>query len=187
MKRSLFAAPAAFVVLFCGQMAQASLIGDSITISHAGNTGNASDVVIVGAGPEIQQGDGSNLANAIYNFPGDAIDVQASSIVITLGGSFNGTPELLTFSGLDWSGFPGLIAGANLVSTAIPSITQADISFTPSSISVDLSSMVPQFTDPNGRSIVIDIVAAQQIPEPATAALGLFGIGSLLLRRRRAA
>lgn len=163
--------------------ANASLIGDTITITHNGGFGFATDNVVVGAGAEIQMGDGSDLATNIFTFMGDALDVSDSSILISIGASFNLANELLTFSDLDWVGMTGSITGATLAFSNIPEITQSDISFGADFVSVQLGGM-SGFTDPQGRTFQIDIEAAH-VPEPATLALFGLGLAGLGIARRK--
>ncbi len=93
--------------------ASATLIGDTITIASQANAplDTWTDNVLVGAGRELEGGDGSNHAspgpNFAHLFPGDYYDIGADYITINyaaLGGGGFDYAFVSVFSGLDWQG-----------------------------------------------------------------------------------
>jgi hypothetical protein len=177
--------------------AKASLVGDTITVFSQANipVDTWTDSVLVGAGVELAGGDGSDHASAVGGnnfaalFPGDFIDVGASSITINyaaLGGFGFPYAFITDFSDLDWTDTPGTLQNVTLAASAT-GLTAFNISMiTPNSFqfqgTVDLV---------NGANFTLDLTANHdgvQVPESATLPLfaaGLMGLMHCLRRRRK--
>jgi hypothetical protein len=196
-KATLTAVVAAALSLGLSLPASASLIGDTITITSEANIplDTWTDLVVVGAGAELAGGDASNHANTNQGqifaalFPGDFIDVGASSITINyaaLGGFGFPYAFITDFSDLDWTDTPGTLQNVTLAASAT-GLTAFNISMiTPNSFqfqgTVDLV---------NGANFTLDLTANHdgvQVPESATLPLfaaGLMGLMHCLRRRRK--
>lgn len=161
-----------------------TLNGDSVTIRYetpAIGTLQWTDTVVVGAGAEIacpgpspacNFGSGGNL------FSGESIDIGALSIRAVFTSSFipqdfNG----LVFEGLDFAG--GELLGVTLLTT-MSGLTTADISFTASSLWVNLAGAGAGSFDIEFR------VRENAVPEPGALTLAVLSLGLLGVTRRRA-
>ncbi len=172
--------------------AQATLIGDTVELNRFENGALAAGPfsAIVAAGPVE--------FNEAINQP-FTVDIDASSIVIQAGGPVSpitfgiGVTNILEISSLDWVGMSGFISGVSVVADSIV-VNQAPLSFsdrvtfTDHSISVNVEGTQwgTGFAQPVG-TLTINLQTAH-IPEPSTAAFGLFAIGavSTVLGRRSA-
>lgn len=162
-----------------------TLIGDSVTIRYERPTLGTlqwTDTVVVGAGAEIACPGPSPACTGVPGgnlFPGESIDIGALSIGAVfidffLAEAFNG----LVFEGLDFGG--GDLVGFSLVTT-IPGLTASDISFTASSLRVNLSGIGPA-----GNFNIELQVRESAVPEPGALALAALSLGLLAVTRRRA-
>ena len=195
-KATLTAVVAAALSLGLSLPANASLIGDTITITSMANfpVDTWTDIVVVGAGVELVGGDASNHSNTFQGqnfaalFPGDSIDVGANSITFVyaaLGGPSFPYAFIVDFSGLDWLPIAGtlqqvVVAGGDmgLVGSNISLIMASSFQFQGS---VDLA---------NGAKFTLDLTATHDeivVPEPAALPLFAAGLMGLMycLRRRR--
>jgi PEP-CTERM motif len=182
----------------------APILSGNATIAFTGDFGGgpgsvtASDVVQIGAGPEIQWGDGTDIGtNVLLDF--EYLDLDGLTITYKIqGGSNVGAIQpgygdngmvsgVFTFSGLTFT------PGASIVSVA-PSFTDVlgdpgKIGFTANSVTIsDLQSFLIKESSENTGFITIRLVTETEPPTPAPepATLALLGIG-LLAGARRAA
>ncbi len=151
-----------------------TLLGDSVDVTLAGGIILEDFGVVVDSGVELQGGDPSTAWGA-FLFPTEFIDIGEDTISMAFDTSL-GENAVLTFSDLD---FGAGIGGVTLLST-IPSVTQANVSFTATSITLDLTEWF--FTSEAG-TLELQLT---QVPLPAAAWLFITALGSLGLTRRKA-
>jgi len=187
-KATLTAVVAAVLSLGLPLPAIASLIGDTITITSTANVpvDTWTDMVVVGAGSEISGDDLSNHANTFQGqgfaalFPGDFIDVGASSITINyapLGsGGFN-YAFVTDYLDLDWTDMPGTLqsvmladGATGLVASNISMITANSFQFQGT---VDLTT---------GANFTLNLTAVH-VPEPTTLTLATLALLGISYRR----
>lgn len=169
----------------------ATLIGDTITITSMANVPLdtwSDEMVMVGAGNELQGGGISNHANTnqgqvfAHLFPGDFYDIGASSIRIfyaALGSS--GFPYAFQseFLDLDWQGTPGSLEAVSIAPGAI-GLSGSNISMiTPNSFTFQAT--VDLVT---GADFTLNLTAVH-VPEPTTCGLALAATLFLAIGRRR--
>jgi hypothetical protein len=173
-KKAIVSSLATSVLLFSGAAANAaSLLGDSVDVTLAGGITLEDFGVVVGDGVELQGGDVSTAWGA-FLFGSEFIDIGADTISMAFDLPL-GEGAMLTFGDLD---FGAGIGGVTLTST-IDAVSQANVSFTSDSITLDLSAW---FTEGGAGTLELQL---QQVPVPA--AVWLFGsalLGFAGLRRR---
>lgn len=178
--KSLLKTTTAACVLLASTWANASLIGDDIMIRFDGCCGGPTeDVVTVGAGLELFDGDGSNFEATTAGTGVTSIDVDASSVTFLMHLSYNSDNQFFTFSDLDWIGSSGHIIDAILSFSDIPEIVQSDITFGNDWFRIEVGLQTPTNYNPD-RVVRVDLVTTHDIPEPAVLTLmglGLAGIG----------
>lgn len=125
MRKSL-AVVCAIAALGFAAPAQASLIGTQVQVhSEYGvipgmppTILQATDTVLVGAGPELVGGDGSNHSNQGPNSfllgPGDQIDISSERIDITFAPFIGPFPFIIDFTNLEWLPDPGTLINVTL-------------------------------------------------------------------------
>lgn len=162
-----------FALLLCAGAANAgaTLFGDSVNVDLVGGI-NLSDVgVVVGPGVELQGGDFSTNWGA-FLFASESIDIGETTISMAFDTAL-GEFGMLTFSDLDFGAGIGDVA---LIST-IPEVTDAQLSFTTNSVTLDLTDWFALGT-PGTMELRLTEV-------PAPSALALLGFGGLVGARRR--
>ena len=174
---------------FGPQQAQATLIGDDISLQHFfDNAPLVAQVdATVQAGPAefndlIPSGFNINVESThiIFSFSslGDD-DIRASFLV--------GTQQSFRVFGLDWVDFPlGEITGTSLVDVSnVSGIDATDLTFGPHFVELEVQSSV-WGRSTNGSSITVLLSTTHPpIPEPVTATLGLMGLAVLGIATRR--
>lgn len=156
-----------------GSAQAASLIGDTVDVTLSGGIVLEDFGIVVGPGVELQGGDVSTNWGA-FLFPTESIDIGADTISMAFDTSL-GDDAILTFDGLD---FGAGIGGVTLISS-IPEVTQANVSFTATSITLDLDA----WFDVGGAGTLE--LQLTEVPLPAAAWLFIAALGSLGLTRRR--
>jgi hypothetical protein len=169
--------------------ANASLIGDEITFSGTHNGEFHSQTGVVGSDTF------SWIINGTYNtrfypiFTDDSIELGFSTVFSTNAWSFSATStSTITFSGLDWGGTGILTDVALIQNLNFGTIDASDVSFTNTSVTLDISELLIS----NSDTIRLDLTAKHvpAVPLP-TGGLLLLTAGSVLAglksRRRRAA
>ena len=152
----------------------ATLLGDTVDVTLAGGIVLEDFGVLVGPGVELQGGDASTNWGA-FLFPSESIDIGADTISMAFDTSL-GSDAMLTFSDLD---FGAGIAGVTLTSS-IPEVTQANVSFTDTSITLDLTAW---FAVGGPATLDLQLTA---VPLPAAAWMFIAALGSLgVVRRKR--
>ncbi|MEO1573541.1 MAG: VPLPA-CTERM sorting domain-containing protein [Pseudomonadota bacterium] len=156
-----------------GSAHAASLIGDTVDVVLSGGIVLEDFGIVVGPGVELQGGDPSTAWGA-FLFPTESIDIGADTISMAFDTSL-GDDAILTFDDLD---FGAGIGGVTLISS-IPEVTQANVSFTATSITLDLDA----WFDAGGAGTLE--LQLTEVPLPAAAWLFIAALGSLGLTRRR--
>ncbi len=167
-----------FLITYDGfkQYANASIIGDNVTVSYSDSEPTNISVSGIAGTDDF----------AILVFPGwnTRFDPTfgVSSIEIGFSTEFpNGAWAFfnvtnLSFSGLDWGG-TGIISNVTLDETvADPDLTPADVSFTDTTISLDLGGGIILR---NGETVTLNITASKTVPVPEPSTMILFGFGLL--------
>jgi hypothetical protein len=168
----------------------ASLIGTSVTLNYDYYTpANTVDLLKVGPGPEVScTGGGGGNANvcSLLNLPSQSVDIGASSIRyshVGTGGQF--TPSIL--NGFDFENLnPGFTIGNVILTTNIANLDASRLSFTGSSVKVDMEGLFLTTTRNSPDFFNLGLTSA--VPEPSTWAmmiLGFAGIGLMAFRQRR--
>lgn len=179
------------VALFLAAPAQATLIGKSVgvTLTDGGSLA-ASDVVVVGAGPEIMPGDGSNVG--AFLLPNESVDLGALTIDVFLeegapdGTTGYGPGTRYLFSNLSFLD-PSLIVSGVIVS--LENITGvalgSQVTFGSDFVSLWIDTLVigdiPAAVDVGRVSLTLETAV---VPEPGTALLLASGLALLASRRR---
>jgi hypothetical protein len=191
---AVLGAAAALLSLLAPVRAGATLVGQTVTVTLTdGATLDAMDSVLVGPGPEITPGDGSQIGTLLL--PTEQIDIQDQALVLDLEegapGGLTGYPagSAYVFSNLV-SNVPTRIVGVTVTPTNITNLTSADVGFTDDSVTVPLDQLViGEIPGVNTGSLSIAI-QFQVVPEPAISVLllGAFttlAAGSLIRSPRR--
>jgi hypothetical protein len=190
----LVGAVAVWTAGLCGISAsQASLIGTSVTLDYYYQIQHSHDgFTVVEPGAEIScSGGGGGNANVcgILLAPVQTVDVGASSILYAYNGpgaSFDpAIPNKFDFENLN----PGFTIGNVTLSTNITGLDLSRITFTGSSLQIDMHGLGLDPTQP-GSPDFFNIGLTSAVPEPSTWAmmiLGFAGIGFMAYRRKRRA
>lgn len=175
----------ALFLLFNASTAWATLIGDEVTMTLAGELGSngqgAGSFTGLAGIDLISSTISGNFATVITPvFTDTSIELGFSTQFLTNFWGFT-PPSSITFSGLDWGGL-GSISSASLFETVVDAdLTGSDLTVNATSVSIDLSDVLLR----NGDIVRIDIVAAHGVPEPGTLALIAFGIGGIGFYRKK--
>lgn len=165
--------------------ANATLINDDILIRFDGCCGGPTeDVVTVGTGFEISDGDGSNFEGTTAGTAVTSIDVDDSSVTFMMALSYNLDNQFFTFSDLDWVG-GGYITDAILTISEIDTIVQSDITFGDDWFSIEVGLQQPANYNPD-RMVRVDLVTTSaSVPEPASLVLLILGLAGLGFSSRK--
>ena len=195
-------------ILACRQ-AKAELLGTDVTVTfQEPGFPDESDLVTVGAGPEISFLDGTNVGdNILLDY--ESIDVGDTSIIYNIqgGGDPHGTPGYTTtgfdplaqyvFSGLEPSGVPVDLVGVTVDLTDVIDVALgSEVFFTEDSVTLLVGTLgiADVVGGPDLGTITLNLQFEEQqqperIPEPASVLLCLIGGVCLALgyvcRRRR--
>ena len=116
MRKSL-AVACTIAALGLATPAQASLIGQSVTVSASFGAPPAfpTETVVVGPGAELFFGDGSQFETSSFLFqPGDQIDISSERIDITFAPFAGPFPFIIDFTNLEWLPDPGTLINVTL-------------------------------------------------------------------------
>jgi hypothetical protein len=144
----------------------------------------AEQVVVVGAGPEIQCPGGTVGTGLCAQFvDGASIDIGAQTLSLSIdSGTSSWTNP--TFNGYEFSGLAagGAWTGYSLA-TDFAGLDASRITFAPDEVTVNMTGITPVA----GQSFTITLLTSP-VPEPGNLALLLAGLGALACaaRRRRA-
>ncbi len=197
LKRVLFWAATATAVTLGGE-AEATLIGQDVTVEFLEGADSFSDVVTVGAGSEISFGDGTDIGDEIL-LDFESIDIGASSISYDIqgGGPPHSTPGFSTtgfgadarfvFSNLIFS-TPSRITAVDVVlSSVIGVLLGAEVTFTDDSVTLFVGTL--GIAEGNGLdigNITLDLTFTPidgTVPEPSLSVLFGFGLAAAAVRR----
>jgi hypothetical protein len=168
-------------------LAANNLIGTSVDVSWLypdTSTTYASQNVTVGAGPEIQCAGGDVGTGLCAGFTDAAtIDLGAQTLSLTIdsgiaswnGSTFNGYEFGNLSAGGTWTGYT--------LATTFAGLDASRISFTPDAVFVNMQGIAPDA----GESFTITLNSTPPVPEPASPALLIVGLGAIawVARRRR--
>jgi hypothetical protein len=184
-----------FGIVAAAPAARATLIGQTVTVGLTdGGSLALSDTVVVGAGPELAPGDGSQIGGVLL--PNERVDVGAEQVVLTLEeGAPNGTTGYpagthYLLSNLVFFDAPTALVGVNVLASNVSNLSPATVSFTSSTVSVALDTLViGDIPGIDVGTLTLEL-QFQVVPEPAAAALlatGLATFGCVARRGRRPA
>jgi hypothetical protein len=178
--------------LLAGQAAEATLVGQSVTVVLGNGTSlHYDDVVSVGALPELKAGDGSEIGAVLL--PTESIDIGPTSILLALeegvpgGGTGYPAGTAYLFSNLVFFETQTAITGVSVSTVNILGLSASDVTFTDTSLRVPIDALtIGEIPGVDVGSIQIDL-SFTIIPEPATAlllSLGLLGLAGARARAR---
>jgi hypothetical protein len=168
--------------------AHAGLIGN-VTISELypdDSTVYGTDTVAVGSslscpGASALCTSGYFGQPATFSITGNTISLTEDCCTAYTGATFNG----YSFTNLVFAGGASLV-DVILSSSQMPGISQSDVTFTASSIFINLQGVGAGVDDVPGVFTLTLVDSGSRVPEPASVALMTAGIGGLwLLARRR--
>jgi hypothetical protein len=177
--KSLAVAAAAALVFLAPNLAQSTLIGQTVGVdlTDGGTLSLSQSVVVVSSGPEIKPGDGSPIGGALL--PTESVDIAAQSITVSLEegapGGATGYPKgtNFTFSNLVFFDEPTEIVGINVTSANLTNV--AGITFTGNSVTVPVDALkIGDIPGIDVGSLTISL-ETMVVPEPATGALVIAG------------
>lgn len=188
--------------------ASATLIGDTVSITLDSPNGTLNEGpdpisflsdVVVGAGKEVESGNGSDVGN--FMLPGEWIDIGASSINLRVAAGYELSPTTFltglatggryifsslnddagTITGLTFSVGAGQIT--NLASLGSSWVRLSN----PNTVIVELDKMTfaTEYLGSNGYADITINLQVTAVPEPGTAGMMLLGLGLLGLGLRK--
>ena len=164
----------------------ASLIGTEVTLNYdLTNPANTIDILPVTAGIELSCPGSFNVCG-LLTLPIQSVDIGDFSIRYShtgLSGQF--TPGIL--NGFDFENLnPGFTIGNVVLTTNILGLDASRVSFTGSSVQVNMAGLALADTTAGGENY-FDITLTSGVPEPSTWAmmiLGFLGVGFMAYRRK---
>lgn len=186
--RAAVAAPLLSLGLLAGPAAEATLLGQSVSVSLSdGGSLSLDDVVVVGGLPELSAGDGSEIGSVLL--PNESIDIGPSSITLHLeegvpgGGTGYPAGTAYLFTNLVFFDAPTAITGVSMSSVNVFGFSIGDVSFTDTTLRVPIDVLtLGEIAGVDIGSITLDVTFAI-IPEPGTALLTLLGLAGLARAR----
>ena len=177
------------------ERAQASLILDDVVVEldTGAFAGVLTDVVTVGSGVEISNGDGTNIGGVL--FPGESVDIDDSSITFVFTGAISYPWE---FRDLQWRDSLGNVV-PGLLTAVVPTLVSGTISPFPPSITIlsppdsnvpQAFRVIPAVPVGSTATLRLDLVVDKPftplpMAEPGTISLLLVALTGLVVARGR--
>jgi len=176
--RKMLAVFALGTSLFLAGNAHASLIGDAVNVTLTGSIELEDLNVIVTEGIELSGEDNSTDFGSFF-FNEEFIDIQAMSIEINLSDAL-GEFAMLTFSDLNL----GADITDAILTSSIDTVTQMNISFTATSVTLDLS----EYFALGGQSnLNLALSTVSEVSSPSVFALFSMVLAGLFVSRKKLA
>jgi hypothetical protein len=181
---------AILVPLLLPAAGRASLVGESVTVTLTdGGALGLSQGVVVGAGPEITPGDGSQIGGVLL--PNESVDIGDSAITVSLeeGDTNHGTGfpagTRYVFSGLYFGPNVGIVNVDVQLDNVSGVSLGSEVTFTPSAVTLLVDTLtigsVPDAVDVG--AVTLSLV----LPEPRAGSASAAAVAAVLALGRRSA
>lgn len=166
------------LLFLSASLAQAGLLGTNVTLVYQFGAATTTDLFTIGSGTELTCPGPASVCTVLTS-PMQTVHTGDRSIRYTRAGTNSRkiAPTAFVVQNLG----PGFTIGSVTLTTNIPGLTNARVSFTGSSVTVNMTDLA--IAGP-ASTFQLDL-AELAIPEPAAWLLGITGLGALARRRVR--